>query len=250
MPVEAHFFLELPQAFVAGEGEVNKLANLLSARIGALEIRADCADNTSRTFKTVEELGAFENPENRKIRQLVLSARSEDFRKRATIDLSGLRWGGITRWGGISLDLVADDDILLRLRPEVLELIGGMRPWYALLHRLNFVYIAALAYLLLWFTSLLLVSYKWVAVDNTAQLDSTGSARAQLVVLLTVAVLLVVGFGLNRLRDSLFPRAVFLIGQEKSRFQHLERVQWGIIIAFTVSLAAGILIAVWQALTA
>jgi hypothetical protein len=43
---------------------------------------------------------------------------------------------------------------------------------------------------------------------------------------------------------------VFLIGQGKNRFQQLERFQWGVIIAFIVSFAAGIIIAIWQAIAA
>ena len=242
--MDAHYSVELPQAFVAGEDELKKLADVLSDRIGNLEIRADCADDVARTFKTVKELATFENAKGKEIRRLRFSARSDDFKKRGTIDLSGLRWRGI------SLDFDARDDVVSRLRTEVLDLIGGMRPWYAVLHRVDFASIAFLAYLLLWFGLLIVVALKWVQVDGSKEHNPSGSALAQLIVYGGLAALFALGIVLNRFRDSVFPSAVFLIGQGKARFQHLERCQWGIVIAFIVSFAAGVIVAVWQAITA
>ena len=243
MPVDAHYSVQLPQAFVAAEDALKKLAHLLSDRIGNLEIRADCADDVARTFKTVKELAAFENPKGKEIRRLDICARSDDFKKRATIELSG-SW-----WTGIFLDFQARDDVVSHLRTKVLDLIEGMRPWYTLFHRVNFVYLALLALFVLWIGPLIVVAFKWVPIDSLKEPNPTDSALAQLVVYAAIAVLFAIGIVLNRLRNSCFPRAVFLIGQGKARWKHLERIQWGIIIAFLVSLAAGLVILVYQAIT-
>ena len=242
--MDAHYSVEVPHAFFAGEDELKKLADLLSDRIGTLEIRAECADDVARTFKSVKELATFENAKGKEIRRLHISARSDDFKKRATIDLSD------SRWRGISLVFDARDDVVSRLRTEVLDLIVGMRPWYAVLHRVDFVSIAFLAYAVLWFGLLFVVAFKWVPVDSPKEQNPSGSAFAQLVMYGGIAVLFAMGIVLNRFRDSVFPRAVFLIGQGKARFQNLERVHWGIIVAFIVSFASGLVIAVLQALTA
>jgi hypothetical protein len=243
LPMDAHYSVELPQAFVAGEDEIKKLADLLSDRIGNLEIRADCADDVARTFKTVKELATFENAKGKEIRRLRFSAHSDDFKKRGTIDLSG------SRSPGISLDFDARDDVVSRLRNELLDLIGGMRPWYAVLHRVDFASIAFLAYFLLWFGLLIVVAFKWIQVDASKEQNLSGSARAQLIVYGGIALLFALGIVLNRFRDSIFPRAVFLIGQGIARFHYKERIQWGFVIGFIVSFAASLLIAVWQAIT-
>lgn len=242
--MNAHYSVELLQAFIVGEDELKKLADLLFDRVGNLEIRAGCADDVARTFANVKELAAFENAKGKEIRRLHISARSDDFKKLATIELSG------SRWRGIALDFGARDDVVSRLRTEVLELIGGMRPWYAVLHRVDFESIAFLAYLLLWFGLLVAAAFKWIPVDGGKEQNRSASALAQLVIYGGIAALFAMGIVLNRFRDSVFPRAVFLIGQGKVRFQHLERIQWGIIIGFIVSFAAGVVIAVWQAITA
>jgi hypothetical protein len=242
--MDAHYNVELPQAFVCGEDELKKLIQLFTGRIGVLEIRTDCADDVSRTFKTLSELIAFENPRGKEIRRLHISARSDDFTRRASIDLSG------SRWYGISLDFLARDDVVTRLRTEILDIIGGMRPWYTLLHRVDFVYILFVIYFLLWFSLLLAAAFNWIPVETSKESSVNSSASAQLIIIGIIAIFFALGTVLNRFRDTIFPRAVFLIGQGKNRFQQLERFQWGVIIAFIVSFAAGIIIAIWQAIAA
>lgn len=239
--MESHFTVELPQAFVVGEAELKKLTDLLSDRIGPFEIRAECVDDVTRTFKTVKEISGYENSKGKELRRLHVSARSEDFKKRATIDLYG------SQWRGISLDFDARDDVVSRLRADVLEIVGGMRPWYSAFHRVDFVSILVVTYLVLWIGLLIFVAVKQFPSEAPKEASPSSSALAQLIIYGAIAGVFVVGIVLNRFRDTIFPRAVFLIGQGKSRFQHLERIQWGIVIAFIVSFVAGAIIAVWQA---
>jgi hypothetical protein len=87
-----------------------------------------------------------------------------------------------------------------------------MRPWYAVLHRVDFANIALLAYFLLWFGVLIAAAFRWVPVDSSKEQNPGGSALAQLVIFGVIAILFSTGIALNRFRDSFFPRAVFLIG--------------------------------------
>ena len=86
--------------------------------------------------------------------------------------------------------------------------------------------------------------------DELKKLTQLLSDRIGNVVYGAIAVLIVMGITLNRFRDTVFPRSVFLTGQGKARFQQLERFQWGVVIAFAVSFTAGVVIAVWQAIAA
>ena len=242
--MDSHYSVELPHAFVIGSDELKKLAALLDERIGKVEIRVDCADDASRNFTSVRDLVAYENTKTKEIRRIHLAARSDDFSKRATIDLSG------SRWRGISLDFTARDDVVSRLRTETLDIIAGMRPWYSIMHRIDFVSVGFFSYILLWFGLLAVVAFRLVPVSDSTSSTPSASAFAQLVIYGGIAALFGIGIVFNRFRDSVFPRAVFAIGQGESRFNHLERVQWGIVIAFVVSFAAGLVTAVWQAIAA
>lgn len=242
--MESHFSVELPQAFVVGPDELKKLAALLGDRIGIVEIRIDCADDASRKFACVRDLVAYENPKTKEIRHIHLSARSDDLSKHATIDLSG------SRWRGISLDFTARDDVVSRLKTDTLEIIAGMRPWYSIMHHIDFVSVGFFACCLVWVALCAVVAFKFLPVTDSNNSTPSASALTQLVAFGGIAGLFGVGIILNRFRDSVFPRAVFIFGQGKSRFTHLERVHWGILIAFVVSLVAGLVIAVWQAIAA
>lgn len=243
--MDAHYSVELPQAFVAGENELKKLGDLLSNRVGELEIRANCADEISRTFSSVRELLAYDNVKDSEVRSLRISARSEDFKKRATVELAG------TSWRQISLDFQGRDDVVSRLRTEVLTILATMRPWYSAFHRIDFLGICLTAFVLLWLTlwltSSLVIAMKWVRVDDSKPVSTSAIAWAQVVVYGGMIVALATAYALNRFRDSLFPRAVFLIGHAKDRYKHLERVQWGVVISFIVSLVASLVIIVIEA---
>ena len=51
---------------------------------------------------------------------------------------------------------------------------------------------------------------------------------------------------ITKLRNGVFPASVFLIGGEITKYSFLEKIQWSIVIAFAMSLAAGLVVAVLQ----
>lgn len=122
----------LSQAFVVGPDELKKLVELLQKRIGEVSISADCIDNIQREFTTVKDLIDYENPKSKRICRIYLSAR-EGFEKSATIafrDSSSFS-------GGVSLSITAREDVVLRLKDKILDIVAGTRPWYNSLARLD-----------------------------------------------------------------------------------------------------------------
>ena len=145
-------------------------------------------------------------------------------------------------WRDISLDVHGRDDVVDRLRAELLEILSGIRPWYATVQRVNFVALAVFAPAVLFLLFLIRIALRPNPAGTSTGSNPRMDAILWLIVIGTYASFLVVGFLLNRFRDSIFPRSVFLIGQGKARFQHLERIHWSIGIAFLVSLLAGIVV--------
>ena len=83
---------ELSHAFVAAPSELQDLVTLLENRIGKVEIRADCTDNISRKFESVNHLIAYRNPKSKEIRRIYFNARSEDYKKSAGIRFIDSLW--------------------------------------------------------------------------------------------------------------------------------------------------------------
>ncbi len=119
----------LSQAFVVGTDELKKLVELLQKRIGEVSISADCIDNIQREFTTVKDLMNYENPESKRVCRIYLSAHN-GFEKSATI---AFRDSYSPFSGGISVSIAAREDVVLRLKDKILNIIAGTRPWYNIL---------------------------------------------------------------------------------------------------------------------
>ena len=237
---------ELSQAFVVGPAELKKLVELLQKRIGKVSISADCIDKIQREFTTVKDLIDYENPKSKRICRIYLSAR-EGFEKSATIafrDSSSFS-------GGVSLSITAREDVVLRLKDKILDIVEGTRPWYNALtrffdvanikHWIVYILFAFLVFILIGFLAL-----KFGLISD----DKEGiEFRNQVRVFITFpsVIFLIVCFTfLSKPFKRLFPSGVFTIGQEKSRFKGLKRFQWGVVISFAVSFAAGCLLLIFK----
>ena len=241
---------ELPQAFVVGPDELKKLVELLQKRIGEVSISADCIDKIQRKFSTVKELIDYENSKLKRICRIYLSAQSDDYSKSATIafrDSSSFS-------GGVSLSITAREDVVLRLKDKILDIVEGTRQWYNLITR--FFDVANIkhwiVYILFVFLIVILIgflAFKFGLISD----DKEGiEFRNQVTVFITFpsVIFLIVCFTfLPKPFKWLFPSGVFTIGQEKSRFKSLQRVQ-GVITAFAASLTAGLVVWIIQVIFA
>ena len=73
--------------------------------------------------------------------------------------------------------------------------------------------------------------------------ESSGpTPRGTALVYTVIGGAIVVGWGLNRIRERLCPPVTFAMGQGKRRHENFEKIRWGVIVAFTVSLSAGLLL--------
>ena len=237
---------ELSQAFVVGPDELKKLVDLLQERVGKVSISADCIDKIQREFSTVKELIDYENPKSKRISRIYLSARSDDYSKSATIafrDSSSFS-------GGVSLSITAREDVVLRLKDKILDIVAGTRRWYSPLATFDFTKIIHwIVYFLFFFVvviSIAFLAFKFGLISD----DKEGiEIRDQVRVFITFPsfIFFIVCFTfLSKPFKWLFPSGVFMIGQGRSRYETLERIQWCVVIAFMVSLAAGVVLLIFK----
>lgn len=235
---------ELSQAFVVGPDELKKLVDLLQERIGKVSISADCIDKIQREFTTVKDLIDYENPKLKRICRIYLSAR-EGFEKSATItfrDSSPFS-------GGISLSITAREDVVLRLKDKMLDIVAGTRPWYNLLARFDSATLTGLVFYFLFFLIGIILStfiaFKFGLISDSKEEMELGDQLEALIFLTSIIFPIVYFAFLSKLLEWLFPLGVFIIGQGKSRFKNLKWVQ-GVVITFMVSLAAGVVLLIFK----
>ena len=240
---------ELLHAFVVRPDELKKLVELLQKRIGKVDISADCVDKIEREFNTVKELIAYENSKSKRIRRIHLSARSDNYSKSATIVFRD------SFFVGVSINVSGREDVVSRLKEEMLDIIAGMRPWYDAMSHINFVIVISIVLWILmtfWlipFVVDVVMKFRGIPMSDYKGKDISFSVYLRQVMPIStlLALIFVSTYMLyfKRLHKFLFPRAFFMIGQGKSRFEHQQRVRWCVIIGFFVSLAAGLVLLIW-----
>ena len=246
--MDVHYSDELKQAFVVSPTYLKKLVELLEKRIGEVNISADCVDKIERKFNRMKDLIAYENSKSKMICCIRLRAQSDDYSKSATIVFRGfprLR-------SGVSIDIIGREDVVSRLKEKTLDIIVGMRPGYNAMHCIDFRLIfgvAAGVVFFFWCLSIICVltlKFKWVPLSDSREEIMGLLASLQTPLYIAYLFCLAAFFFFNGFRDFFFPPAVFTIGQEASRFKRKERVQWGVVIGFGVSFAAGLLLLIFK----
>lgn len=240
--MDVHYSKELSHAFVVSPDELGKLVGLLQKRIGEVDISVKCADDLSRKFRTLKDLIAYENPKPKEISSIDLRARSDTYSKSARIVFRRPSW---LSWG-ISIDANGREDVVSRLKEEILDIMAGMRPKYDVMYRINFVTSTWIVFGILFFVGLLLsfsmlaVVWGWVPVPELKKNITSFLRPIRLALYAPQVISLAIAISSNRILKSFFPKAVFTIGQGKSRFEHQEKVRWAVIIGFWVSLTASL----------
>jgi hypothetical protein len=230
--MNATFSTRREKAFALDEKTLKKLCDLLSDRVGPVSIELRCIDDVTREYEEFKKVFEFENPREKSIKSVRFTARSSDFEKSATVEFRS------EGWAGISIDLEASEPVVTRLRSDMLDILGGTGVWYSSIAKLDFVLVGAFFLLLACVAMYASLALGWIGtgkVSNNTREIALGS-------LIGYGVLFLWGVGavlLNRGRKKLFPMGAFLIGQGRQRQEVAEKVRWGVVVAFIVSLVAG-----------
>lgn len=237
--MKSTFKFELRDAFVVRTEPLKKVYELLCERIGKTTITAECADDVTREFDSFNKLEQYENAKSKRILNLRLRATDEDWKKEATIEFTD-KW----YFGGIQIKVQARDDVVTRLRSELLDIVAGLRPWYHMINRFDIVTLAGVG--LGTASVLLLIWNATYGPDEVMDKTPRQQAVALLVGVGFVAIYSVLFYMLHRFRKVVFPHGTFAFGQEIHRIETAEKWRWGLLIAFLASLAAGIVLLWFQ----
>jgi hypothetical protein len=217
------------RVFVLTGDAVRKIHEILSA-VGDPRFSAECADGLERSFETVDELLAYENPERKEIKKLRVTAfSSTPGGSRALLSLSS------KPWYNVHLSLEASEGMAETLNERLVDEVTGLRPWYALLARTDFTWLLLGIYAIVW-GSLILPS-RWPRV-------SQGSMWSGILIGVGVGLLpQVLGVVLNRVRARYYPTGTFALGHGATRHHNKETVRTVIIMGFVISIVAGLITA-------
>ena len=224
------------QAFVCDDEDLRRLIQLLESRVGPVSWTILCSDGIDRTGDDIEELLDFDNAPNRRIQHLRLRAHDAEDRCSAAVSLGG-------RGNVIEASIEGSTGFVDQLHPVLESHLSGLREWYTRVARADFVVLLLLFPAFVWGGSVLLRAFGFIGVSNEfPEPLEIQRERASAILITGFIGVVAAGWGLNKIREKLFPLVTFAIGQGKRSYETLEKVRWGVIVALGVSLGAGLLL--------
>lgn len=225
MKAESRF--DTKKAFVLNPQDVKKIWDLLEGADLEVEATLECADGISRKTKLMREVLEYDNSMRAEIKSLRLTGTSSSISSYSTITLGG------AHSTSVSFSLNGHVDKVAELRVRLMDIIDGMRPWYDLCARFDFGAVVIILFMISGVYLSFLSSGK--PKENIAP---DHALSATVISIAAVMVMILIGWFFSRLKRRFFPIAVFEIGLGAKRNEFAEKVRWGVVVAFIISMAA------------
>ena len=225
-------------AYVVHLPDLEKLWTLMETRVGNVSFEAECADEVQREFNCWEDLESYENAPSKQIVEMSLSARSHDFQRSVSIDLSP------ESDFALRVTIHCPDDDMSPIKDKTIDILDGMR------HRiLSFIvgrdYLLAIMRLS-WSLAIAMIIVNFISYGTIVIPDVESGTVWKTLLLAYYAFLILVGIGyaISKLRAILIPTVYFAIGQGKARYEAWKsRWLWalsgsGVVIGILVSIVS------------
>lgn len=215
-----------PFVFVLDEHTVRRLWEVVSTEDDGVCVYAECSDDITRSFQTLDGILGYQNEKGSRIESLTFEADSLDEDKLSVeitfdMDLSGYPGTGLRISGG--------EDQVLKLRQDLEPIVRETKPWYWVVSRTNVMSIGVLA-IFLWKVNDYLLNFAWWPNPD----DGTSLTRV-------AAILVVLTWcwaGLSRLNRAVFPYGYFAIGRGVVRHAFLEKVRFAVLTPSVIAVLA------------
>ena len=211
------------QAFVVDIEQLGALITILSDFASPVVIEVFRADDLTIALENISALRAQENPFERRILSITLSAGPADPDEKdrwASVELECFPRRSLDD-PRASIQIYGPERDAMATKQGLLEVINGTRPWYSRISNNDSPLIFSAPLLLLMF---LLMTYTDQVKSFVPADPLPNAATITLGLIVSVAGMWSAARGLQTLWSWLFPNRVFLIGQEVKR--HKRRLYW------------------------
>lgn len=206
---------------IVDKGGLRSIQKFISKQYKYTEFTANCVDGSILETDNIEEIIGFENPNYRRITEIVFKAQNDSANwsssEGVTLEIES-QTGGLSRIinnVSISLNVRSEsDEKAVFVVKEIRSLLKEMQPWYNLLARTSIFVVCAL----IWIICCLIIT---VALFMGLITFNTGTVSFPLVGVLNVSVTIGLGL-LDYVRASLFPMIFFDIGRQKRKMEQIK----------------------------
>ncbi len=221
---------EATHAFVVDDKDIKKIWELTAEHCPIQEAKIYCSDDISRICTNSAEITSYENPKRSKILAIELIGTSENNDTSIEIILNE------RRSRTLSLSIRGEENIISKLRTEIMDYFEGLKPWYSRLATFDHFFFWMPFFVIIAF----IISAK-VPKETTNNIEITTkqsiiigfTAFALLACVIAIAIVAIMGS--KKLARFVFPVGTFSIGQGLKRHAFAEQVRWSVIVAMVVS---------------
>ncbi len=228
--MEIKLNIDRKNSYVLKIEHIESIWVLFEKYIGIVNITIISKDNITRKFDSLSDFSDYKNSPSKQIENLIIVSELKDCEKAAYIEFSNGQWSNT-----ITVNIDSDSESsIIELRSEINDVLAGSKPWYARLAKIDFFYVV-----------FFITTFSIFYLNSSQTQNNEGLAIGQAItntaiISLALAVLAVIVWALNKLRQRYFPVAFFAIGQGLDRFKIDEKVRWVIVVGFIVSLSASL----------
>ena len=208
--INTEFNWSIDTSFILDEERIKSIAKVLQNHAKEqLSISISCQDGATRKYENPETLIEYENASKRRIRSLQMYS-GMSWKPTASIKFTRKAIG--ISYPFIDVHVIGTEKTASHTNRELKELAEGGRPWYSWISKPNTFF--------LWLPFYLITA---VFSSQPGVVDISHMVL-RIIVILTLSIGLAAGVVF--IIRLIFPRAVFLIGQEKTRHKTMERARW------------------------
>jgi hypothetical protein len=219
-------------AFVLTEEDVNSLHKIIGEFLGSnptLTVKMNCADDSTRTLRTVSEIRAYENPPEAMIHTVKIAGSSADTKRSLEFFIGqSFIYGMIT----VTIKTENQEAPVTRCFDQIAQLVRHMCPAYS-----SFTYAQSHFIVLGVFMLMFLMP---TCITLLVPVMSVNGGTVLLFILAEFACASILALVLIQIKTRLFPKAMFALGYGVKRNNSLHFWRVGVITAVVLNIIASI----------
>lgn len=244
--IQSKLTTESKFALLLTEEALRRFTNLVNFNGATVYLKAKCSDGVDRQFPDLEALLAYENPNKRKITHITILAESEKGYQQSGEAISvEVRLGDLS-WRTMQITVWGEDKFVTKTGDDLRELGIECRPWYWPCHAIDFLKLSFYICIATGLIGTALLTFMKFSASGIESLTIFASIKAFAAGIFYGILLNLMFLLLGKLRDFVFPRVVFEIGQQKRKEAILEKVRWTVVIGSLAALGRAAFLATFR----
>ncbi len=207
---------EIKHSMIVDKDGLRSIQKFISEQYKHTEFTAKCVDGSILETDNIEEIISFNNPDFRRITEIVFEAKndSSNWSSSEGLTLELQSQSGLLD-DPISLEVWSElDEKAVFVVKEIRDLLKEMKPWYDLLARVSL-------FAMFWYISIILCVITTIGLFMGFISSNRNDLSLSLMVALGVSGVVVIGL-LDSVRKLLFPMIFFPIGRQKRKMKRIK----------------------------